>query len=129
MLLKNMIPFVRFARHRVISPISSDAFRCVQTRDNRLFFVTNGVGKINVEGERYPLERATVALIPAGCKYSLNPDSSMKLIIINFDYTDNFSLIIVSIIGLRSRSVSILTSARQCRSEKPFSTAMQMERP
>lgn len=93
MLLKNIIPFVRFARHRVISPISSDAFRCVQTRDNRLFFVTDGVGKINVEGESYPLERATVALIPAGCKYSLNPDSSMKLIIINFDYTDNFSLI------------------------------------
>ena len=93
MLLKEITPFVRYARHFTITDAMPHSFKNVRTRDNRLFFITDGQGDIEIEGERFALTRDTLVLIRAGESYRLEPKVKLSSVVINFDYTDNFSSI------------------------------------
>ena len=50
MLLKDIDPFVRHIRHFTISELSPSAGKDVKTRDNRIFYVTDGDGSIDFGG-------------------------------------------------------------------------------
>ncbi len=91
MLLKDITPFVRLARYSVIHKDSPDSFRNVKTRDNRLFFVTDGQGQIVIEGKTHSIRNETLILVRAGEGYRIEPDEKISLFVINFDFTEIFS--------------------------------------
>ena len=93
MLLKDISPFVRFARQFAISGEMPSVQRRVQTRDNRMFFVVDGQGSIDIDDRSYPLKRHTLVILHAGEVYRINPCGKLSLIVINFDYTYAFSSI------------------------------------
>jgi len=93
MLLKDINPFVRFARQFAISEGMPSVMRRVQTRDNRMFFVVDGQGYIDIEDKIYTLRRHTLVLLHAGEKYRILPSGKLNLIVLNYDYTDRFSSI------------------------------------
>lgn len=93
MLLHSIQPFVRHVRHFTISDNTPSARKDVKTRDNRLFFVTGGDGEISVEGKATSLTRDTLVLIRAGKSYRITPQPKVSVIVVNFDFTDNFSSI------------------------------------
>ena len=91
MLLKDIQPFVRHIRHFPISDVTPSAGKNVRTRDNRIFFVTDGQGYITVDDRSYSLKRDTLVLIKAGETYRIDPDKKLTVTVINFDFTENFS--------------------------------------
>ena len=93
MLLNDIQPFVRHARHFTISESTPSACKDVRTRDNRIFFVTGGDADICIEGNEERLKRDTLVLIRAGKSYKIVPNPSISVIVINFDFTDTFSSI------------------------------------
>lgn len=62
MLLCDMNPNLRFAQNIVFVPVG----RQVCPGDNRIFYVTSGVGTLAVHGSSYPLAPGTFALINSG---------------------------------------------------------------
>ncbi len=88
MLLRELNPFVRLVGHFYVSEDSADAFCNVQTRDNRLFYVSEGKGAICVGGGRYDLSTDCCMVIRAGQGYRIEPSPRLRLIVVNFDYTD-----------------------------------------
>ena len=91
MLLKDISPFVRHVRHFTVSDSTPSASKNVRTRDNRLFLVTAGDGEITVGKLRERLTRDTVVLIRAGVEYKITPSPKVSIIVVNFDFTSDFS--------------------------------------
>lgn len=83
MLLQEINPFLRCAVRFRYACVSS--VRC--PADARILYVISGCGRLSVEGNDYPLEPGTLALIGAGFVYRLELDSPLELIALNFDYT------------------------------------------
>lgn len=69
MLLCDMNPNLRFAQNIVFVPVG----RQVCPDDNRIFYVTSGVGTLAVHGSSYPLAPGTFALINSGSFTSSSP--------------------------------------------------------
>lgn len=84
MLLQEIKPFVRFARYLRIDEGSS-FYRNVPL-DARLFYVMEGEGTIEVEGEMQALTPGSMLFIPAGQAYQIQP-GNVVYIAINFDFT------------------------------------------
>ena len=93
MLLKDIDPFVRHVRHFTVSETTPSAGKDVRTRDNRIFFVTDGEGDIIIDGKRERLTTDTLVFIRAGRTYKLTPTQKMSVVVVNFDFTNNFSTI------------------------------------
>lgn len=93
MLLKDINPFVRYARQFAIMSGMPSALKNVRTRDNRIFFAVGGSGSICIEGVSYPLARHTLVILRAGDEYRIEPDGRLTLIVVNFDFTNQFSAI------------------------------------
>ena len=93
MLIKDISPFIRHARHFTLSCATPSAFKDVRTRDNRIFCVTEGEGRIVIEGKKYELKPDTLILIRSGEHYRLEPSGKVSVTVINFDFTENFSTI------------------------------------
>ena len=100
MLLKDIDPFVRHIRHFTISELSPSAGKDVKTRDNRIFYVTDGDGSIRVGKSLSPLKRDSLVYVRAGVSYRITPEQSFHpfdkdfpgtLEEISFDDTDAFS--------------------------------------
>jgi AraC-like DNA-binding protein len=86
MLVSDINPFVRYAR-QVRFDTNSDFFE-VAARDTRLFYVTEGCGKIKVKGMEYELTAHSLLIIGAGIPYCIaTPKAFANYIVINFDYT------------------------------------------
>lgn len=83
MLLCDMNPNLRFAQNIVFVPVG----RQVCPGDNRIFYVTSGVGTLAVHGSSYPLAPGTFALINSGELYQLQPGAPLSMIVFNFDYS------------------------------------------
>mgnify|MGYP004622107237 FL=1 len=88
MLLSQISPFVRFPRELVIS--ESSVFGYVFPVDARLFYVSEGEGRITVSGNTVILPRGSALLINSGVKYRIIP-SNVVYSAINFDWTQKFS--------------------------------------
>lgn len=93
MLLVDIAPFVRYARNFIINEGSLSTQKSVRARDNRLFFVVDGQGDICIEDNSHSLCKNTLVIVRSGEKYKIDPISKLSLIVINFDYTFEFSSI------------------------------------
>ena len=91
MFLENINPFVRQALHAHLTKKNiNDTFNKIKSVDNRLFYITDGHGKMRFENETYDLEKDSLILFSADTPYvwEINYISYYAL---NFDYTQTFS--------------------------------------
>lgn len=83
MLLQELNPFLRCAVRFRYARVHS--VRC--PADARILYVTDGLGKLWLEGTEHPLCAGTLALIGPGVVYRMELESPLELIALNFDYT------------------------------------------
>ena len=76
-------PFIRFSQHIVQTRNSCETITC----DHRLFYVTNGECSMMIKGNKYDLQKGSLARIKSGTKYKFNINEQIELIVLNFDYT------------------------------------------
>ncbi len=94
MLLSETKPFVRQA---IISSLNRrttyDVFYELRSADCRLFYIVSGKGSMMIEGETYNLTPGCMIYFSGGTRYMWQTvgDKSIEFIVINFDYTQNFS--------------------------------------
>lgn len=86
MLTAEINPFIRFARELAVQNSNGD----VLTYDHRLFYVTTGECRIKIENIEYPLQSGSVVLLKSGTVYGIEVDKPIKIISLNFDYTQDF---------------------------------------
>lgn len=78
-------PYVRYARYMTLD--SSAVFPSVIPCDARLFYVTEGVGAISVQGKAYTMSSGDLLILNSGIEYKLcAPTDSVTYFILNFDY-------------------------------------------
>ena len=87
MLWNDIKPFARFPRELIISENSS--FCEVFPMDARLFYVSEGNGKIYIDGKTIELPLGSAILINSGMPYRIIP-ANVKFLAINFDWTQEF---------------------------------------
>ena len=86
--IKDINPFLRFANTINFSPVRKN-FRAV---DNHFYFMTEDFCAMYIEGERYELKSGTAVIVPAGVDYYFEYEGKLRIVSINFDYTQKFSL-------------------------------------
>lgn len=86
MKLIEISPYVRFAYR-----ICFKSNRPTVAKDHRLFYVTDGEGVIEINGEPYSFSPGTVMLLQAGTVYSILTPARTMAISINFDFTTEHS--------------------------------------
>lgn len=80
-------PFIRFARTIGLSEATGPS----SSRDCRLVYVLSGAVKIKINETERKLEPYDALLWPSGEEYTIVPSGSVKIIMINFDYTQKKS--------------------------------------
>jgi len=82
-------PFIRFANYHTVNS-SMDVYERA-AYDCRLMYVCSGNGRIKIGAEDYSLSKGNLFVWNPGINYKLfvNENSSLVVIIINFDYTCN----------------------------------------
>ena len=94
MTLEQIHPFVRQA---IITNIScntkEDVFYELQSSDCRLFYIMSGEGNMTIEGVSHRLSPGCTLMFKAGTKYIWQPsgERAIEFIVLNFDYTHNFT--------------------------------------
>lgn len=76
-------PFIRFAQKIIITESGSESF----AYDHRLFYIENGNCSININNIEYDLQKGSAVLFKSGIKYKFNINKQMRIISVNFDYT------------------------------------------
>lgn len=84
--ISDINPFIRFAQEVVLTESKS----CASTYDNRLFYLTDGECGVIVDGVEYKIQTGTVMLWKSGTVYRFLIENQIKLIAIDFDYTQSF---------------------------------------
>lgn len=76
-------PYIRFANsnHTFLYP------KHVCARDHRLFYLQEGSARVLVEGRAYSISPGTLMLWKSGTNYCFETEQQLRLIVINFDYT------------------------------------------
>lgn len=87
MKLAEIDPFIRFAGTLVLNPTG---FNCCSL-DRRLLFVQSGSFVFHYKGLSRQIEEGSMLLWEAGAPYRFETDSLVKVIILNFDFSQNFS--------------------------------------
>lgn len=87
--LFDISPFIRFASRFPLMPKNGKFI----TVDSRLFYICDGNGKMNIEGNVFSFEPQDVLLIPAGTIYQFVDCPEIDIISINFDYTGDNRLL------------------------------------
>jgi len=86
-----------FVRQAIITMLNSrtkyDVFYELRSSDCRLFYIISGKGSMMIEGETYSLLPGCTICFSSGTRYIWQTvgDESVEFIVINFDYTQNFS--------------------------------------
>lgn len=80
-------PFIRFAQEILLKKST----HLTLTYDHRLFYVLDGICSIKIENNQYNIQDGSILLIPSGTKYIFNICKPIKLIAINFDYTQKYN--------------------------------------
>ena len=94
MRLKEICPFVRKALDNSLSAsVRKDVFVRLRSRDYRLFLCHEGAGNIVIEGEKYELSPQCLIFLPSGTEYVWQPEESIRILTVNFDFTENHSYI------------------------------------
>ncbi len=85
-------PFVRFSREVGLDMRKFQSIICGY--DHRLFYCTEGEGRISIENQEYKITKGTILLWKAGVPYRYHLDgNTMKFIGLNFDFTYDYSQI------------------------------------
>lgn len=80
-------PYIRFAQEILLQKSTNVTL----TYDHRLFYILDGNGSIEIKNSQYTLSRGTVILIPSGNTYRFNVCKAIKIIALNFDYTQKYN--------------------------------------
>lgn len=80
-------PFVRFAQKIILTKSSSRTLTC----DHRLFYIDEGNCDILIDNDVYNLHKGSVVLLQSGTEYQFNINKQIKVIALNFDYTQKFN--------------------------------------
>ena len=88
--LREMQPFLRFI-HIVNRVHNQFPFEYCRARDCRLLYVTDGNGKFMTDGGALPMRRGSLFLWQPDCRYYIDPLPSLTMIIVDFDYTLDFT--------------------------------------
>lgn len=84
---KEINPYLRFVNTINFKPIPKN-FRAV---DNHFYYMIEDYCVIYIEGVRYELKRGTVVVVPAGVEYYFEREGNLRIVSINFDYTQNYA--------------------------------------
>ena len=103
--INSIRPFVRYSRYVMSRDFNKFNFD-ISAFDNRLFYCKRGSGYIVIEEKKYEISHGTLALIPAGNRYSYFPDKKnpMQLLALNFDYDDSSSHLSIPIPPVKTDS-------------------------
>ena len=85
---------MRFANIIRLGDLKSDVvFRDIKSRDCRLFYILSGGGELQTEDTDSRLTSGTLCILQPGTRYMWRPDPlcPTEVIIINFDYTQDYS--------------------------------------
>lgn len=83
MLLRDIAPFVRYAQR--FDYDCHGSIRC--PGDARILYFVKGNGTLEIGGVAHTISPGTLALINAGCPYSIDLHVTADIIALNFDYT------------------------------------------
>lgn len=88
MTLNECNPFIRSASDNTLSKSTK---RKRYALNHRLLYFTGGKGTMHIYPANYPAYKDTAILYPAGVVYEITTESSLSLLTLNFDYTQNFT--------------------------------------
>jgi len=83
--LQDINPFIRYASNSSFLPLDDDVY----TYDCRLFYMVDGTCSVHVDSKKYNVEKGTVLFWQSGTKYRFSVDSKVKMIVLNFDFTQH----------------------------------------
>ncbi len=83
MLLSSINPFIRFAQTVTVAGINTQTV----SYDSRLFYVCSGFGTLLISDKEYSIKPETLLIWRNGTPYRFIINDSLKLISINFDFT------------------------------------------
>lgn len=83
MLLSSVNPFIRFAQTVTVDVINTLTI----SYDSRLFYVCSGFGTLSISDKEYPLKPGTLLIWRSAAPYRFIINDSIKLISVNFDFT------------------------------------------
>ncbi len=83
MLLSSINPFIRFAQTVTVDGINTQTI----SYDSRLFYVCSGFGMLSVCDKEYQLKSDTLLIWRSATPYKFIINDSIKLISVNFDFT------------------------------------------
>jgi AraC-like DNA-binding protein len=88
--LDNLNPFIRYAK---LHTYYNDQKKNSICYDCRLFFIAKGEGSLLANGQNYKISVNTAIYLPPKSQYSFSfeDNSSVKIFVLNFDLTDEFS--------------------------------------
>ena len=86
MTIEECNPFIRFAGEIV----SDQSFLPCVSQDCRLFLITDGAGNIEIDGTTYSINHNSAFLFHSGTPYRIKTDHLLKIIAINFDFSQRF---------------------------------------
>lgn len=84
---KDINPYLRFVNTINFKPIPRN-FRAV---DHHFYYMVEDYCVMYIESVRYELRRGTAVIVPAGVEYYFEREGNLRIVSINFDYTQNFS--------------------------------------
>ena len=81
-------PFIRYAR--LMKVTADTVYPYYRPYDSRLFYVKEGEGEIELNGQTIHMTKGSVVIISAGYEYLVKaPENSITYIAFNFDFTQN----------------------------------------
>ncbi len=89
MKISEINPHIRYASDGALSPIDN----YVYSYDSRLFYILDGACKIEIEDTAYEIKKDALLLWQAGTKYRFIAYDKIKMLVLNFDYTQSHSSI------------------------------------
>ncbi len=88
MIFSDIKPFVRFARHFMLT--TKTKYAPATPYDARLFYTKEGSGVIEVMGQKLKMEKGSALLINSAVQYhTKTPKASVTYLAFNFDYTQS----------------------------------------
>ena len=98
-------PYIRYAQCFELK--ADTAFARVTPCDNRLFYTVSGDAEVTTGDMRFVMKSGSALIIPAGVSYFLTSTSRCtKFMSVNFDYTNNASMIKIPRVPIASESFS-----------------------
>ncbi len=118
-------PFIRYSSIDDFRPVND----FVRSYDSRLFYIVEGNCKIIIEGKEYNVKEDTFMLWQPGTAYCFKMYSNIKMIVLNFDYTQNNNEISKSIAPVSSNNFDkkLITECHKFENCEHFNQPLVLE--